>query len=76
MNWLNQLDTHVVLMTVTSVIRVVVVRVLDLAALALVLRGSLPGQRADLLQAFTSYARGRSSSVSVPPRLNRFRRRH
>ncbi|MEU6067706.1 hypothetical protein ABZ864_25410 [Streptomyces sp. NPDC047082] len=75
MELLSQLDTHVLLMTVAGVIRLVAVRVLDLAALALVLRGSRPEQRAELLRAFTSYGRGRASSFLPPLRFNRLRRR-
>jgi hypothetical protein len=75
MELLTQLDTHLLLMTVASLVRLLVVRVLDVVTLALVLRGSRPGRRAELLRAFATYVRSRSSSFPLALRLNRFRRR-
>ncbi|WP_030719991.1 hypothetical protein [Streptomyces griseus] len=75
MGVLNQLESYVVLMAVMSVIRVVVVRVLELAALVVVLRGSQAEQRTGLLYAFAAYVRDRSSSFPLPGPFNRQARR-
>ncbi|MEU9735947.1 hypothetical protein [Streptomyces sp. NPDC048002] len=71
MELLHQLDAHLLLMAVVSVVRVVVVRVLELVALVVVLRGSRAEQRAGLLYAFAASVRDRSSSFPLPVRFNR-----